>query len=161
MSYNMSKILSEESYENQVSLDFDIEDVLEFIEFFIFDSKNISILFQNDTTIIENNKKPEEEVKTPNIDFDEENKNLIKIKKENNYIQFFLKARGHNPSLFKESLQTKIGDIIEKYIEIIGEKDERKNSFFYREQKINNLESTIQELGITPLSFIVSNYVDN
>ena len=161
MSYNMSKILSEESYENQVSLDFDIEDVLEFIEFFIFDSKNISILFQNDTSVIESNKKPEEEVKTPNIDFDEENKNLIKIKKENNYIQFFLKARGHNPSLFKESLQTKIGDIIEKYIEIIGEKDEIKNSFFYREQKINNLESTIQELGITPLSFIVSNYVDN
>ena len=161
MSYNMSKILSEESYENQVSLDLDIEEVLEFIEFFIFDSKNISILFQNDTSVIENNKKPEEEVKTPNIDFDEENKNLIKIKKENNYIQFFLKARGHNPSLFKESLQTKIGDIIEKYIEIIGEKEEIKNSFFYREQKINNLESTIQELGITPLSFIVSNYVDN
>ena len=49
MSYNMSKILSEESYENQVSLDLDIEEVLEFIEFFIFDSKNISILFQNDT----------------------------------------------------------------------------------------------------------------
>ena len=161
MSYNMSKILSEESYENQVSLDFDIEDVLEFIEFFIFDSKNISILFPNETSNIECNKKPEEEVKTPNIDFDEENKNLIKIKKENNYIQFFLKARGHNPSLFKESPQTKIGDIIEKYIEIIGEKDEIKNSFFYREQKINNLESTIQELGITPLSFIVSNYVDN
>ena len=161
MSYNMSKILSEESYENQVSLDFDIEDVLEFIEFFIFDSKNISILFQNDTSVIESNKKSEEEVKTPNIDFDEENKNLIKIKKENNYIQFFLKARGHNPSLFKESPQTKIGDIIEEYIKIIGEKDEIKNSFFYREQKINNLESTIQELGITPLSFIVSNYVDN
>ena len=161
MSYNMSKILSEESYENQVSLDLDIEEVLEFIEFFIFDSKNISILFPNETSNIECNKKPEEEVKTPNIDFDEENKNLIKIKKENNYIQFFLKARGHNPSLFKESLQTKIGDIIEKYIEIIGEKDEIKNSFFYREQKINNLESTIQELGITPLSFIVSNYVDN
>ena len=161
MSYNMSKILSEESYENQVSLDLDIEEVLEFIEFFIFDSKNISILFPNETSNIECNKKPEEEVKTPNIDFDEENKNLIKIKKENNYIQFFLKARGHNPSLFKESLQTKIGDIIEKYIEIIGEKDEIKNSFFYREQKINNLESTIQELEITPLSFIVSNYVDN
>ena len=161
MSYNMSKILSEESYENQVSLDLDIEEVLEFIEFFIFDSKNISILFPNETSNIECNKKPEEEVKTPNIDFDEENKNLIKIKKENNYIQFFLKARGHNPSLFKESPQTKIGDIIEKYIEIIGEKDEIKNSFFYREQKINNLESTIQELGITPLSFIVSNYVDN
>ena len=161
MSYNMSKILSEESYENQVSLDLDIEEVLEFIEFFIFDSKNISILFPNETSKIESNEKPEEESKTPNIDFDEENKNLIKIKKENNYIQFFLKARGHNPSLFKESLQTKIGDIIEKYIEIIGEKDEIKNSFFYREQKINNLESTIQELGITPLSFIVSNYVDN
>ena len=161
MSYNMSKILSEESYENQVSLDLDIEEVLEFIEFFIFDSKNISILFPNETSNIECNKKPEEEVKTPNIDFDEENKNLIKIKKENNYIQFFLKARGHNPSLFKESPQTKIGDIIEEYIKIIGEKDEIKNSFFYREQKINNLESTIQELGITPLSFIVSNYVDN
>ena len=161
MSYNMSKILSEESYENQVSLDLDIEEVLEFIEFFIFDSKNISFLFPNETSNIECNKKPEEEVKTPNIDFDEENKNLIKIKKENNYIQFFLKARGHNPSLFKESPQTKIGDIIEEYIKIIGEKDEIKNSFFYREQKINNLESTIQELGITPLSFIVSNYVDN
>ena len=105
---------------------------------------------------------PEEEAKTtPNSDFDEENKNLIKIKKENNYIQFFLKARGHDPSLFKESIQTKIGDIIEKYIKIIGEKDEIKNSFFYREQKINNLESTVQELGITSLSFIVSNYVDN
>ena len=161
MSYNMSKILSEESYENQVSLDLDIEEVLEFIEFFIFDSKNISILFPNETSNIECNKKPEEEVKTPNIDFDEENKNLIKIKKENNYIQFFLKARGHEPSLFKGSIQTKIGDIIEKYIKIIGEKDEIKNSFFYREQKINNLESTVQELGITPLSFIVSNYVDN
>ena len=46
MSYNMSKILSEESYENQVSLDFDIEDVLEFIEFFIFDSKILAFFFQ-------------------------------------------------------------------------------------------------------------------
>ena len=161
MSYNMSKILSEESYENQVSLDLDAEDDFKFNGSFILDSNNYSILFPNETSNIESNEKPEEEAKTPNIDFDDENKNLIKIKKENNYIQFFLKARGHDPSLFKESIQTKIGDIIEKYIKIIGGKDEIKNSFFYREQKINNLESTIQELGITPLSFIVSNYVDN
>ena len=66
-----------------------------------------------------------------------------------------------NGKIAKASTDVKIGDIIEEYIKIIGEKDEIKNSFFYREQKIINLESTIQELGITPLSFIVSNYVDN
>ena len=108
MSYNMSKILSEESYENQVSLDLDIEEVLEFIEFFIFDSKNISILVPNETSNIECNKKPEEEVKTPNIDFDEENKNLIKIKKENNYIQFFLRPEVIIHHYLKNHLKQKV-----------------------------------------------------
>ena len=48
--YSILKILSEESYENQVYLDLDIEDDFKFNGSFILDSINYSILFPNETS---------------------------------------------------------------------------------------------------------------
>jgi hypothetical protein len=114
-----------------------------------------NILFPNEISNIANEKGPIKESQTPNIDINGKYKNFIEIKNDN-CIQFFLKAKGRNPYPCKESYDAKIGDIIEKYIKFIKEKDEIKNTFFYGEQKINNFECTIKELGITPLSFIIS-----
>ena len=159
MSQNMTfigiiEMLIEEGYDNQVFLNLEVDD-FEFNESFISDpNSNIGILFSNEKNIAYE-KGPIKESQTPNIDINGKYKNFIEIKNDN-CIQFFLKAKGRNPYPCKESYDAKIGDIIEKYIKFIKEKDEIKNTFFYGEQKINNFECTIKELGITPLSFIVS-----
>ena len=158
MSQNMTfidiiEMLIEEGYDNQVFLNLEVDD-FEFNESFISDP-NSNILFPNEISNITNEKGPIKESQTPNIDINGKYKNFIEIKNDN-CIQFFLKAKGRNPYPCKESYDAKIGDIIEKYIKFIKEKDEIKNTFFYGEQKINNFECTIKELGITPLSFIVS-----
>ena len=86
---------------------------------------------------------------------EEKKKNLIKIEKSENFAQFFLLAKGHNLGFCKEKKDTKIGKIIEKYIENMDEKEEIKNNFYYRDQLIDN-NKTIGELNIEKLGFIFS-----
>ena len=87
-----------------------------------------------------------------------ENIRVIEIKNSDNHIEFFLKANGHLPELYKVDKNTKIGDIIEKYINSINGKKELKNNFYFRDQLIDNLDRTIFDLGITSLGFVVCKY---
>ena len=87
-----------------------------------------------------------------------ENIRVIEIKNSDNHIEFFLKANGHLPELYKVDKNTKIGDIIEKYINSINGKKELKNNFYFRDQLIDNLDRTILDLGITSLGFVVCKY---
>ena len=87
-----------------------------------------------------------------------ENIRVIEVKNSDNHIEFFLKASGHLPELYKVDKNTKIGDIIEKYINSINGKKELKNNFYFRDQLIDNLDRTILDLGITSLGFVVCKY---
>ena len=87
-----------------------------------------------------------------------ENIRVIEIKNSDNHIEFFLKANGDLPELYKVDKNTKIGDIIEKYINSINGKKELKNNFYFRDQLIDNLDRTILDLGITSLGFVVCKY---
>ena len=84
-----------------------------------------------------------------------EKENLIKIKKEENCVNFFLFAKGHKIGFYKGKTDTKIGTIIENYIKDMEEKEEIKNNFYYRDQLIDN-DKTIKELNIENLGFISS-----
>ena len=87
-----------------------------------------------------------------------ENIRVIEVKNSDNHIEFFLKANGYLPELYKVDKNTKIGDIIEKYINSINGKKELKNNFYFRDQLIDNLDRTILDLGITSLGFVVCKY---
>ena len=104
MSQNMTffdiiEMLIEEGYDNQVFLNLEGDD-FEFNESFISDP-NSNILFPNEISNITNEKGPIKESQTPNIDINGKYKNFIEIKNDN-CIQFFLKAKGRNPYPCKE-----------------------------------------------------------
>ena len=48
--------------------------------------------------------------------------------------------------------------ILKKYIENIGEKDEIINHFYYENKLIDNLDCTLDKLGIGNLDFISCMY---
>ena len=86
----------------------------------------------------------------------DESEDILEIKREKNYIFFFLLASGHDPTPFSEKIDTKIGTIIDKYIKNKDEKEEIRNTFYYRDKKIDDLNKTIRELEIEHLGFLHS-----
>ena len=82
-----------------------------------------------------------------NIELYEAN-NVILIKKQKDEIQFFIHKKGYTPRIYKGKKCTKIRDILKKYIENIGEKDEIINHFYYENKLIDNLDCTLDKLGI-------------
>ena len=92
-----------------------------------------------------------------NIEFNEAN-NIILIQRQKNEIQFFIHKKGYTPRICKEKKDTKIRDILYKYIKNIGEKEEIINHFYYENKLIDNLDCTFIELGIHNLSFISCKY---
>ena len=93
-----------------------------------------------------------------NIELYEAN-NVILIKKQKDEIQFFIHKKGYTPRIYKGKKCTKIRDILKKYIENIGEKDEIINHFYYENKLIDNLDCTIDKLGIGNLDFISCMYL--
>ena len=93
-----------------------------------------------------------------NIELYEAN-NVILIKKQKDEIQFFIHKKGYTPRIYKGKKGTKIRDILKKYIENIGEKDEIINHFYYENKLIDNLDCTIDKLGIGNLDFISCMYL--
>ena len=151
--------LKEENNDSSIRLHIGIEETLIYNGSLISNPKNDTFLFSAEISNIEGEQEQNSESKTPNPDSIVCQKNLIEIKKKENCIQFFLLAKGHKPSCFNEKINTKIGIVIEKYIKEIGEKTEIKNTFYYKDQKIDDLDSTIECLGINSLGFIVSKLV--
>ena len=92
-----------------------------------------------------------------NIELYEAN-NVILIKKQKDEIQFFIHKKGYTPRIYKGKKCTKIRDILKKYIENIGEKDEIINHFYYENKLIDNLDCTLDKLGIGNLDFISCMY---
>ena len=92
-----------------------------------------------------------------NIELYEAN-NVILIKKQKDEIQFFIHKKGYTPRIYKGKKCTKIRDILKKYIENIGEKDEIINHFYYENKLIDNLDCTLDKLGIDNLDFISCKY---
>ncbi len=93
-----------------------------------------------------------------NIELYEAN-NVILIKKQKDEIQFFIHKKGYIPRIYKGKKCTKIRDILKKYIENIGEKDEIINHFYYENKLIDNLDCTLDKLGIGNLDFISCMYL--
>ena len=92
-----------------------------------------------------------------NIELYEAN-NVILIKKQKDEIQFFIHKKGYTPRIYKGKKCTKIREILKKYIENIGEKDEIINNFYYENKLIDNLDCTLDKLGIDNLDFISCKY---
>ena len=92
-----------------------------------------------------------------NIELYEAN-NVILIKKQKDEIQFFIHKKGYTPRIYKGKKCTKIREILKKYIENIGEKDEIINHFYYENKLIDNLDCTLDKLGIDNLDFISCKY---
>ena len=92
-----------------------------------------------------------------NIELYEAN-NVILIKKQKDEIQFFIHKKGYTPRIYKGKKCTKIRDILKKYIENIGEKDEIINHFYYENKLIDNLDCTLDKLRIGNLDFISCMY---
>lgn len=93
-----------------------------------------------------------------NIELYEAN-NVILIRRQKDEIQFFIHKKGYTPRIYKGKKCTKIRDILKKYIENIGEKDEIINHFYYENKLIDNLDCTLDKLGIGNLDFISCMYL--
>ena len=125
------------------------------------DNSNISIIRP-----VENRAEVNIEVEnifpTPNPDDLNYNENkvqsrdVIEIKKENKSTSFFILANGHDPIYFNEKNDTEIGQVIEKYIINMKEKEEIRNTFYYGDKKIDDMSKTIQDLEIAHLGFVQS-----
>ena len=103
----------------------------------------------------ENESDNESETNEP---IEKENVIIINRKKYENKIKFFIHRKGYKPRICEEKKDTKIREIIEKYIINIGEKEDIKNNFYFDDNPIDNLNCTIGELGIEHLGIIVCKY---
>ena len=113
--------------------------------------------FENSSLLIHENKENAVERNNDNLNIDEkkeESEDIIEIKKEKNYIFFFLLACGHDPTPFCEKIDTKIGTIIDKYIKNMVEKEKIRYNFYYKDKKIDDMNKTIKELEIEHLGFL-------
>ena len=55
----------------------------------------------------------------------------IKIKRDFDYTEFFVKAKGYPIVFYNQKNDTKIGYVIEDYIKAINGKKEIKNTFYF------------------------------
>ena len=135
--------------------------VFEFIKsgFVDFDPKK-ALKFKDGKDSEKRDKVKKIEPEAPNLDISiKKNKTgkNIEIKNEEDTAEFFIKAKNHNPIFYRENLDTKIGEIIEKYIKKVGEKAETKSNFYYHDKKITDTKKSLRELEISHLSFIIYN----
>ena len=98
----------------------------------------------------ENNDKKNNELNEAN--------NVILIQRQKDEIQFFIHKKGYIPRICKEKKDTKIRDILDKFIKNIGEKEDIINHFYYENKLIVNLNCSLSELGINNLGFISCKY---
>ena len=117
-----------------------------------YDYKDIS----NNLKVKKEKKEIKNEKKEPKAKQKNETK-VIKINKDNpNMIFFFVRAMGRKFKSYEEKKDTKIKKVIEDYIKEINGKPELKYTFSYEDNIIDNLESTIEELKIKNLGFVLS-----
>lgn len=77
----------------------------------------------------------------------------VKEKMKEGFIPFFVKVKGYNPVFYYGEPNSKLGTVIEHYIKKINCSNEIKNNFYYN-KKLINLDSTIEQIKLKPLSLI-------
>ena len=84
-----------------------------------------------------------------NMEFKKEVKEMIK----KGYIPFFMKAKGFNHVFYYGKPHYKFRTVIEQFIKKVNGFNKIKNEFYYK-NKLIDLDSTLGELKIKPLSII-------
>ena len=84
-----------------------------------------------------------------------EKENIIEIKRDENTIGFFIKAKGEQVIYFQENINTKIKEPIERYINAKNLEENVKYKFWYKDNPIENLENTISDLKLETLHFVI------
>ena len=79
----------------------------------------------------------------------------IEITRDENCIEFFIKAKGHNFCFYKENKDIKIKNVIENYIQKQKLAENIKNNFFNGDKPIRNLDAKISDLEIKTLDIII------
>lgn len=99
-----------------------------------------------------NNKKKEllsSNITNNNMEFKNEVKEMI----NKGYIPFFIKAKDFNPVFYYGKPHSKLRTVIEQYIKKVNGSNEIQNLFYYK-NKLIDLDSTLGELKLKPLSLI-------
>ena len=78
----------------------------------------------------------------------------IDINNNNNKILIFIKALGYNIAFIKTDINTRIGDLIEKYIKKNKLDEKLKDQFFFGDKYIDNLDKTIKEFEPSRLNIV-------
>lgn len=94
-----------------------------------------------------------EEKKQKKSDDNKEYINQIKQKIKEGYIPFFIQAKGYNPKFYYGDSNSKFRTVIENYNQNVNGSFTINNLFYYN-NKLIDLDSTIGELNIKPLSLI-------
>ena len=79
---------------------------------------------------------------------------LININKNDTKILIFIRVLGYNIAYHEANINTKIGEIIEKYINKNGLDEKFKDQFFIGDKRIDNLDKTLKDLNVSPLTII-------
>ena len=79
---------------------------------------------------------------------------LININKNDTKILIFIRVLGYNIAYHEANISTKIGEIIEKYINKNGLDEKIKDQFFIGDKRIDNLDKSLKDLNVSPLTII-------
>ena len=79
---------------------------------------------------------------------------LININKNDTKMLIFIRVLGYNIAYHEANINTKIGEIIEKYINKNGLDEKFKDQFFIGDKRIDNLDKTLKDLNVSPLTII-------
>ena len=83
---------------------------------------------------------------------------IVEEKIKEGYIPFYLKAKGYKPYFYFGSQNSKFKKSVEHYIKTMNCPEEIKNTFYYN-NKLIDINATIKDLNIKPLS-VISNEIE-
>ena len=78
----------------------------------------------------------------------------IIINRNDNKILIFIRVLGYNIAYHETNINTKIGEIIEKYINKNNLDEKLKDQFFIGEHRIYDLDKTLKDLEVSNLTII-------
>ena len=78
----------------------------------------------------------------------------IIINRNDNKILIFIRVLGYNIAYHETNINTKIGEIIEKYINKNNLDEKLKEQFFIGEHRIYDLDKTLKDLEVSNLTII-------
>ena len=110
-----------------------------------FSNQDKSYKNEDIKTMLQKNKNEENQQK----------ENKIVINRDENKVEFFIKAKGHNLSFYNVNKDCVIKNVIEDYIQKQKLGENIKNNFFCGDKPIDNLDAKISDLKIKTLDIII------